>query len=852
MGKSVLVTLGMNAAGYLAGARSAHQATRELAEGQENLAQRVQMQEQAMTQLGGVMMGTGAIFTAFVAGSVIAASNFESAMSSVQSATMAPVEQMGVLRDAALEAGQATSFTATEAAGGIEELGKAGVSTADILGGALSGSLDLAAAGELSVADAAEQAATTLSQFKLAGDQATHVADLLAAGAGKAQGSVGDLGQALNQSGLVASQMGLSVEETVGSLTAFAGAGLLGSDAGTSFRTMLMRLTNPTGEAADKLAELGIETRDANGEFIGMAGLAGQLQEKMQGLTPAARDAAMAIIFGQDAIRAANVLYAEGEEGISDWITKVDDSGYAAEVAAARLDNLGGDVEELGGAWETAMIRIGAGAQGPLREVVQVLTEVVNTVGDADPAMQGFILTAAAVAGGVLLIGGAGLVIIPQVAATSAALTTLGITAASTKTALLSLATSPVVTGLLAVGLAVATIGSELAEANLDAEEMTSALKNSTSNADLFAAAAKRSKGAFGDFVEWAVGADWDMEKGVEQLQDLSGTLDEISAKQGNTDWGEAGIRGASMVLKDLGAELANLDPEAAAQTFQRMGREAKLSEDQMVTLLDTMPAYRDALLEQTAGLGIVDGALDTHEEKLALVNFALEGGEQPAADYSEALAGQATNADDAAGAISALAEELSNYNSILYDSLNAEMDYYASVDQAKAGLEELNEQLKEGETLVDGMTGELNLQSEAGRNAMQSLMDVGQSTRDYAADLWETTGSAEQMQAALQQGWDEVYNLGTQMGLSEEQAKAYADQLVGVPSEVSTQIYNTAAEASRGVDGYTHLLGQIPGSVMTRISSDTVGAQATIDTFINANNGRTITIYTNSASGTQ
>jgi len=108
----------------------------------------------------------------------------------------------------------------------VTELGKAGIGTADILGGALAGSLDLAAAGEIGVAQAAEIAATTLVQFRLAGSETTHVADLLAAAAGKAQGGVTDMAAALGQSGLVASQMGLSVEETTGTLAAFASAGL--------------------------------------------------------------------------------------------------------------------------------------------------------------------------------------------------------------------------------------------------------------------------------------------------------------------------------------------------------------------------------------------------------------------------------------------------------------------------------------------------------------------------------------------------------------------------------------------------------------------------------------------------
>ena len=317
---------------------------------------------------------------------VTAAADFEQAMSGVQAATHESASNMEALRDAALSAGAQTAFSATEAAAGIENLAKAGISTQDILGGGLAGALDLAAAGQLGVADASEIATTALTQFKLSGEDVPHVADLLAAGAGKAQGEVTDLAQALKQSGLVASQMGLSVEETTGTLAAFAEAGLLGSDAGTSFRTMLLRMANPTKQSADLMAQLGINAYDANGAFVGMESLAGQLQTAFEGKTQAERDSAMATIFGSDAIRAAAVLYENGSEGVAGWTDKVNDAGYAAGTAAIQMDNLRGDVDELQGALETAFIQEGSEDLGGLRGLTQLTTNVINLTTEAENA----------------------------------------------------------------------------------------------------------------------------------------------------------------------------------------------------------------------------------------------------------------------------------------------------------------------------------------------------------------------------------------------------------------------------------------------------------------------------------
>jgi hypothetical protein len=71
-----------------------------------------------------------------------------------------------------------------------------------------------------------------MTQFGLAGKDVPHIADLLAAGADKALGSVADLSEALKYGGLAAHQAGFNIKETVGTLAEFAQAGLMGSSAG--------------------------------------------------------------------------------------------------------------------------------------------------------------------------------------------------------------------------------------------------------------------------------------------------------------------------------------------------------------------------------------------------------------------------------------------------------------------------------------------------------------------------------------------------------------------------------------------------------------------------------------------
>lgn len=213
-------------------------------------------------------------------------------------------------------------------------------------------------------------------------------------------GSAHDLGLALNQAGMVSHSFGISMQETTGTLAAFANSGMIGSDAGTSLKTMLISLANPSTKAANLMKELGINAYDAQGNFIGLSGLAGVLRDKLSGLSQEQRNQALATIFGTDAIRAANVLYEQGAEGIDDWTKAVSESGFAAEQAAAKNNNLKGDLENLSGSFESLLISLGEGGQGPLRSLVQTLDTLVDAFSQLPAPVQQGIVLMTALAGG--------------------------------------------------------------------------------------------------------------------------------------------------------------------------------------------------------------------------------------------------------------------------------------------------------------------------------------------------------------------------------------------------------------------------------------------------------------------
>lgn len=666
----------------------------------------IERNEQAWTTAGVAVTAFGAAAAAGVGMAVSAFADFDAQMSSVQAATHETADNMELLRDAAIEAGAETVFSAAEAAQGIEELAKAGISTADILSGGLAGALDLAAAGGISVGEAAETAASAMTQFKLAGSDVTHIADLLAAGAGKAQGGVSDMSAALNQSGLVASQMGLSIEETVGSLTAFASAGLVGSDAGTSFRAMLLRLANPTDESAALMDELGLRMYDTQGQFIGMEALAGQLQDRLGGLSDETRNQALAQIFGQDAIRTSSILYEQGAEGVAEWTAAVNDSGYAAETAGLMTDNLKGDLERLGGAWDTLMIGMGEGANGPLRSIIQSAESMVDWFGQLPQPVLNVAtgLGAVAAAGG--LTAGAFLLIVPRVLDTINGFKTLKDDLPKVATGFTKAGKAA---GVATIAFAAAAAVGQTFGQKLDptpVEDYTAALLD----------------------LENAVTA----QDSPELVRDLAGAFDEL-ANPGLMDriddvidgvsgafgvWGDLEVRRSQ--FDDLGKSLADLfasSPDLAAEKF-----EWALSETGATTeeLLDLMPAYRDALT-----------ATD-NEQKIAGESAVVlaEAQEAEAAATEEATKALQEWLDMVTESDASFIDLLGSYDSVIAKNEELGLAATATTDQWLAELE------RQVEAQTNWETNMLLLSGRVSQGVINELAKLGPEGAPLVADL--------------------------------------------------------------------------------------------------------------------
>lgn len=795
---------------------------------------------------GKSMLAFGAAVSVGVGLAIKTYAEFDKAMSRVKAATHASGSEMSQLREVAIKAGADTAYSAKEAAQGIEELAKAGVSTKDIINGGLAGALSLAAAGEMEVADAAELAATALQVFGLQGDKMSHVADLLAAGAGKAQGSVHDMGMALKQSALVAESLGFSLEETTAGLAAFANAGLVGSDAGTSFKTMLGALTPNSKAAAEKMDELGFSAINADGSFKSLEEVAGNLQASMSTLGDAERAAAMEIIFGSDAVRAANVLFKEGAGGIAEWTKKVSEAGYAAVTASIQQDNLVGDLEKLGGSLDTVFLQSGSGANDFLRGAIQSAEDFVDAIGQIPGPVLSTVAVVAGMTAGAALLGGAFLTLAPRVLEGVAAFTQLNTKSDGTSRGLGKVAKAASITGAALIGLqAAGSVLNNVAGSGRSFEEMANQILEANSAGekfgDTFDADFLKNVNAMG---EVNVKNLTDLFK-VSDQDDFAGFLN--NAAKALTGY-ESQVHRATGALGKADEVIAGMvkngNPAAAADTFKKFAQastDAGLSTEK---LFERFPEYRDSLLEQARVLGqnvteaeLYDWAMGNVPPKIEAATRAQEANTVSAeaaakgqAAAAEALAELGVNADGTIASLEKYTTALFNAGLIQLDARSATAAHEAALDNVRGAVDEATAALAK-QYEMEGMSAEaakaqaeaqlgvgialkknksdFDLTNAAGRALNDSFQNVA-STGMAAIEAKAKAGMGQkELQTNLSTTFTNLRQTAVDMGLTEGAADALARKVMGIPpkANINTWMSDEAKRMAQETDAAVRAL---------------------------------------------
>ena len=789
--KNIVIRLMADTASYEAAMTRAGSTAKTVASGMEHTGRKSALIASGMT-------AAGLAVAAFGVAAVKMAADFDRQMSTVQANTGATSAQMDQLRAAAIEAGASTVYSATDSADAINDLGKAGMSVTDILTGGLSGALNLAASDGMSVGDAAEYMANALSMFHLKGSQASQVADTLAAGAGKAVGNVSDFGEALNNCGAQANSFGMNVQETTGVLALFAQNGTIGAEAGTQLNSMLMKLAAPSAEASNTMKELGISAYDAQHHFVGMANFAGQLQKAEKNLTDEQRNQANATIFGSYAIKAANYLYEAGESGVNKWTKAVSESGYAAEQAAAKNNNLKGDLENLGGSMESLMISVGEGAQGPLRKMVQGLDTLVDAFSGLPSGAQQTLVVMASLAG---VFG----------AVHKAAGNLNGST--STMANNIGLAIDPI--QRVKTALASAQTAFQMFRASgQSAQEQLESFGTAEDSATL------RSKGfhSVADGLISLMGGPWGIALGIATTA-LTGFMTAAqNTKQAVQEVQSAAANGASAIHEALVNQLQNMDvgtfhgePGWLSAIEQGITGSKKLTDVMseagisITTMTKAAEGNKTAIKQVNSAADKLGSSLGSGSHKatalrdgLSALTTAYQQGTKGAKDKSKALDeldgktnSAAKSTKEAAGANKELGSSASDASSQIDDLVQAlfglesgNLTADQAVDQLNQKIGELSKTCEDNGIVFDQSGNLLDRFSEEGTKTKQALEDIASSAQNAAEKILKqgestgfSSGEIERANGVLQDARDAIIRQAEASGMSEQAANALADR---------------------------------------------------------------------------
>ncbi|MBI4799670.1 MAG: phage tail tape measure protein [Desulfarculus sp.] len=346
----------------------------ELVDGKvQQLDKSVKAASPSVEALGGhlqeMLLAAGAVAT--IGGAASAYIAFKDAMANTASVAGATRQELQLLEQAARQQAAVSVFSAKQSADAQYHLASAGMGVNQIIA-AQAGVMNLAAATQSNLAQTSAIVAATLSQFKLEAADAGHVADVFALAIGGSQATMDKLGISMRYVGPVAAALGLSLEQTTALLMALYNSGFEASQAGTTLRSAISTLLDPTEQQAKALAALGVQTKDASGQLKPLAEIIEELKQKGAGAAEIFK------IFGQEAGPGMIALVSGGKAAIDELQGKLSGSGKAAEMAKQQVDTLGGDLKMLASASEEAAIAFFEELDPALRKTVQAATWLIG------------------------------------------------------------------------------------------------------------------------------------------------------------------------------------------------------------------------------------------------------------------------------------------------------------------------------------------------------------------------------------------------------------------------------------------------------------------------------------------
>ena len=347
-----------------------------------------------------VGLGTAAVKTA---------ADFDTGMSKVVAISGATGDDLDKLRDKAREMGSKTKFSASEAASAMEYMAMAGWKTEDMLGG-IEGIMNLAAASGENLATTSDIVTDALTAFGLSAADSGHFADVLAAASSNANTNVSMMGETFKYAAPIAGALGFSVEDTAEAIGLMANAGIKGSQAGTSLRTIMNNLAGEVKICGDAIGTVTIQTTNADGSMRELSDILADCRVAFSQLSESEQAAAAEALVGKNAMSGFLALMNAGEADINKLSSAIENcDGTSQRMAETMQDNLEGQLTILKSQLQELAISFGEILMPTIRSFVSALQKVADWLNGLSDGTKRLITTIAllvAAIGPVLIVVG--------------------------------------------------------------------------------------------------------------------------------------------------------------------------------------------------------------------------------------------------------------------------------------------------------------------------------------------------------------------------------------------------------------------------------------------------------------
>lgn len=158
------------------------------------------------------------------------------------------------------QVGMETKYTVTEVADAAKFLAMAGLNT-EAINKSIRPIADIALVGDTNLGETADLVTNIMTAYNISPDKMRNAADVMTNTFTMSNTTLTEIAEAYKYSAALLSAGGIDFEESTAAIGVLGDAGIKGSQAGTTMRTLLANILNPTKKQAGAWSEVGISTK---------------------------------------------------------------------------------------------------------------------------------------------------------------------------------------------------------------------------------------------------------------------------------------------------------------------------------------------------------------------------------------------------------------------------------------------------------------------------------------------------------------------------------------------------------------------------------------------------------------